>query len=360
MLKNLVYGFLCKFKMYNFYPGPSKNYPLIKDFATEAFASGILEKNHRSMPFMNLMEDCIRLLKKHLNIPSDYKVYFVSSATEAWEICAQSLFGNASVNFYYNGAFGEKWKNYSERIYPEVIGTRFGVNEKIVLDESFTGDVCLVANETSNGSQVNLDGYRERISESNLLYVDAVSSLGGINHTISDADVWISSSQKCFGLPSGMGIMIVSPMALERAKRVGDTKYYNSLLFIDENFEKLQTPYTPNILAVYLLKRLLENVPNIDQVSARLEERAHKLYSYFDNSDFFTPLVNNYEVRSSTVLALECSDLKGLDSHLNRYGITIGKGYGQWKDSTFRIANFPAIDNEEYDFLLEILTNFVK
>jgi phosphoserine aminotransferase len=346
--------------MYNFYPGPSKVYPLVKDFAKEAFENGILEENHRSEPFMQLLEDCTKLFKNHLNIPSDYKVFFVTSATEAWEICAQSLFGYAPVKFYYNGAFGEKWMKYSERIYGDVSEGKFSVDQKILLDTSFAGDVCIVANETSNGTQVNPADFKDVMSENSLLYVDAVSSLGGIDYEISDADVWISSSQKCFGLPSGMGIMLVSPKALARAKTLGDGKFYNSLLFIEENFDKLQTPYTPNILSVYLLKRLLENLPNIKEVSQNLVIRAKKLYEYFDSTESLKPLVLNNEVRSQTLVAIKCSDLKELQAYLAKNDITIGKGYGEWKDSTFRIANFPAIDNQEYDYLLEILSNFVR
>jgi phosphoserine aminotransferase len=346
--------------MYNFYPGPSKVYPMVKDFAKEAFENGILEKNHRSEPFMQLLEDCIKLFKNHLNIPSDYKVFFVSSATEAWEICAQSLFGNAPVKFYYSGAFGEKWMKYAERIHGDISEGKFDVNQKILPDTTFPGDVCLVANETSNGTQFNPVNFKNTMSENSLLYVDAVSSLGGVDYEISDADVWISSSQKCFGLPSGMGIMIVSPKALARAKEQGDRKFYNSLLFIEENFDKLQTPYTPNILSVYLLKRLLENLPNIKELSQNLKFRANRLYEYFDSTVSLKPLVLNNEVRSQTLVAIKCSDLKELQAYLAKKDITIGKGYGKWKDTTFRIANFPAIDNQEYDYLLEILSNFVS
>lgn len=333
---------------------------MAKDFAKEAFENGILEKNHRSEPFMHLLEDCITLLKNHLNIPSDYKVFFVSSATEAWEICAQSLFGKAPAKFYYNGAFGEKWMKYSEKIHSQVSGVKFELEDEILADASFVGDVCLVANETSNGTQVNPASFKDAMSDKSLLYVDAVSSLGGVDYQIRDADVWISSSQKCFGLPSGMGIMIVSPKAQARAKEIGDRNFYNSLLFVEENFNKHQTPYTPNILSVYLLKRLLENLPNIKEISNDLTIRAKMLYDHFDGLETLQPLISNGKVRSQTLVAITCSNLPELDAYLTKNRITIGKGYGEWKDSTFRIANFPSIDNQEYDYLLEILSNFVK
>jgi phosphoserine aminotransferase len=346
--------------MYNFYPGPSKIYPEVKNYALEAFDSGILEKNHRSTFFMHLLEDCIKLFKSHLNIPSNYKVFFVSSATEAWEICAQSIFGQAPVKFYYNGAFGKKWMEYSEKLHASIYVESFDLNQPFTDSYGFNGDVCLVSNETSNGSHVFPSVVNNFKSNNSLLFVDAVSSLGGVDYTIEDADVWISSSQKCFGLPSGLGILILSPKALAKAHEVNDSKFYNSLLFIKDNFDKFQTPYTPNILAIYLLKRLLENLTNVRFISQKISSRADMLYNFLDKQSYFKPLISNKKMRSDTVLTVACPDLPSLHSYLNSHNVTIGKGYGLWKDSTFRIANFPAIDDSEYEYLLDLLSSFAK
>lgn len=348
--------------MYNFYPGPSKVYPLVKHFAQEAFEIGILEKNHRSADFMNLLKECISLFKTHLNIPQNYKVFFTSSATECWEICAQSFLGVNAIQFYGNGAFGEKWEQYTRRIIPSSKYTSYGVDKEIPFVSYKNTDVLFVANETSNGTQVpisTIGRIYEEVGEG-LLVLDVVSSLGGVNYDISKGDIWISSSQKCFGLPAGMGIMVVSPKALHRAKQINDRRFYNSALFIEENFDKLQTPYTPNILSIYLLKRLMERLENVSIVSGRLNTRAKSLYDFFDSTITFMPLVNNHEVRSSTVITLNYTINDKFKEYLAKNGVTIGKGYGQWKDSSFRVANFPAIDDSEYDFLCELLSTFAQ
>jgi phosphoserine aminotransferase len=36
-------------------------------------------------------------------------------------------------------------------------------------------------------------------------------------------------------------------------------------------------------------------------------------------------------------------------------GITLGKGYGEWKNDTFRVANFPAITDSEFEYLMKAL-----
>ena len=345
--------------MYNFYPGPSKIYPEVKNFAIEAFQSGILERNHRSELFMELLSDTIRLFKHHLNIPEDYKVFFISSATEGWEICAQSFFGKFPVNFYYNGAFGEKWMVYTQRICGNVSGQRFGISDEPEIPDTGESDICMVVNETSNGSHINLSQMKRPQGEG-LLALDVVSSLGGVNYDFHKGDIWIASVQKCLGLPSGLGIMIVSPHAMRRAVELKERNHYNSVLFINENFSKFQTPYTPNILGIYLLKRNLEQLDSIYQISESLKTRAKTTYDVINSTPGLAPLIENETVQSPTVITVKSKDIFQWHNYFLENGVIVGKGYGQWRDDTFRIANFPAIKDYEFEKLFELIRNFVS
>lgn len=345
--------------MYNFYPGPSKLYPAIKTYALEAFESRILERNHRSEVFMDMMKQSIFNLKKHLNIPEEYSVFFTSSATESWEICTQSFLGEFPVSFYYNGAFGKKWALYTKRILGEVQEYSLDLEEKLAISPEPNADICIVANETSNGTHIDLESIAKPAGDG-LLALDVVSSLGGVDYDISQGDIWIASSQKCLGLPSGLGIMIVSPKAMQRARAKNEYNHYNSAIFLEENFGKFQTPYTPNILAIFMLKRHMETLDNVNQIAQRIDERAKKIYSFFDKQEIFQPLIKKDEGRSSTVIAVKTDNFNKLNQYLSDKNIIIGKGYGEWKSVTFRIANFPAIKDYEYDHLFEIISNFAK
>ena len=77
--------------MISFYPGPSRVHDEIPGYVKDAHKLGILSINHRSPEFVKMSEKTIRLLKQKLNIPKTYTVFFTSSATECWEIIAQSL-----------------------------------------------------------------------------------------------------------------------------------------------------------------------------------------------------------------------------------------------------------------------------
>lgn len=344
-----------------FYPGPSKLYPQVAEYLREAYESGLLSANHRSPRFMDLVRETYGLLREKLGIPADYGIYFVSSATECWEIIAQSLTERGSAHFF-NGAFGQKWAEYAEKLGKPVFRQPFGVDEDLTDRDDFRflaldhyDVVCLTHNETSNGTQLppeTLTAVRRTLSAvptGRLIALDATSSMAGVDFDWSLGDVWFASVQKCFGLPAGLALLLCSPKALHHAERIGDRARYNSLLFIHENAEKFQTHYTPNGLGVYLLNRVLRDVPPLAEVAETLRQRAAAWYQFLEDETDWQPLVKNPAVRSDTVLAVEGNpaDIRALKDRCAAAGITLGNGYGTWKDTTFRIANFPAIEEEE-------------
>lgn len=346
--------------MITFYPGPSKVYPQVEQYVSEAFASGLISSNHRSEGFMHLLEQTIADLKSKLEIPAGYEVYLVSSATECWEIIAQSLLIDSSLHIY-NGAFGEKWMEYTHRLSLRTSDAAFGLNETLLMDRSavFSRNelICVTQNETSNGTKIPenfLLDIRKKVD--NLIAVDATSSMAGVVLPWENADVWYASVQKCFGLPAGLAIMIVSPKAVERAIQVGERKHYNSLLFTRDNFLKFQTPYTPNILGIYLLGKVMQQVPPIDEVDKVTRKRAHDWYAFLLENGYEL-VVENTAVRSDTVIAVraEKERIAELKKASKNEGITLGNGYGKWKDTSFRIANFPAISDEEIAILKAFL-----
>lgn len=340
-----------------FYPGPSKVYPQVVKYLQEAFAEGILSVNHRSEECMNITRGAIGGLHEKLNIPADYHIYFISSATEAWEIIAQSLTRQKSIH-YYNGAFGEKWADYAEKLVIEIARIPFELNKLPDLQgfNNFDDMVCITQNETSNGTQIkDLIPFREAFPEA-MIAVDATSSLGGIELDFNDGDVWFASVQKCLGLPAGMAIMICSPRAVERAREINDRKFYNSLLFIHDNFQKFQTHYTPNVLSIYLLNKIMLNVDNISIISENTKQRADKWYDFFASIGM-KYAAQNPAIRSDTVITIEgtSEQIQAIKTLTKAHGITIGNGYGSWKNTTFRIANFPAIEDFEIEALMNIL-----
>ncbi len=351
--------------MISFYPGPSQVHKEIPSYVAEAYESGIISENHRSKRFMKLYKSTVKLLQKRLEIPEDYNVLFVSSATECWEIVAQSLITKNSFHFF-NGAFGEKWYNYTRKLHPLAIGYRFGEDveispENLDLTGTEAGVICITQNETSNGTQVHneqIGAFRNAFNE-HLIAVDATSSMGGIYLDFQQADVWYASVQKCFGLPAGMGILVVSPDALKRATEINEQKHYNSLTFMQANAIKFQTHYTPNVLGIYLLNQTLRKSKNIHKIHKRLEKRAGKLTSLIHSKSGWELMIDNDKVRSTTVFTIrgESKAIKSLKQQAQKAGLILGNGYGPYADDTFRIANFPATDRSDWKKLKDFLSS---
>ncbi|MCF0060780.1 aminotransferase class V-fold PLP-dependent enzyme [Dyadobacter chenwenxiniae] len=349
--------------MITFYPGPSKVYDEVGQYLQEAFDSGVISANHRSTAFMQMLEGAIGNLKTKLNVPDDYEVYFVSSATECWEIIAESLISDGSLHIY-NGAFGEKWMEYTQKLTGAARSFPFETNEdpkpNAGIMPSANEVICITHNETSNGTALTSEFLNTlRAQSDNIIAVDATSSMAGVILPWESADIWYGSVQKCFGLPAGMGVMIVSPKAVELAIAIGNRSHYNSLLFIRDNFLKFQTPYTPNTLGIYLMGRVMQQVAPIKTVARQTLERAQDWYSFLPENGY--QLLVEYEaVRSETVMAVKDTKerIEAIKKAGLQEGIVLGNGYGEDKETSFRIANFPAISDIEIQTLKDFLVFF--
>ncbi len=354
-------------KLFNatFYPGPSRIYDQVPAFAADAFAKGILSMNHRSAAFEEMYRLTRARLFDFLNVPDGYHLAFVSSATECWEIIAQSLVEKQTTHLY-NGDFGKKWFEISKNLKPESEEIDFSVDTLLkpeILDIPLENEwICLTQNETANGTQIHdevLGAFRKAFIDQ-YIAVDATSSLGGIDLTIGNADLWFASVQKCFGLPSGLGLVIYSDAVVQKAESIGENRHYNSFLNIHQNSLKNQTHYTPNVLDIYLLFRLLETLSNSQEIGKKTETRAKHLYSYFQGYSEFQPISQNPFCYSDTVLAFEgepdfISELKKV---AGQNGLILGNGYGSMKNNSFRVANFPAISDREIEELVRFFDKF--
>ncbi len=351
--------------MISFYPGPSRVHDEIPKYVKDAFAAGIMSINHRSDDFVSMSEKTIKLLKQKLNIPRNYTVFFTSSATECWEIIAQSVVTDKSYHLY-NGSFGQKWFDYTKRIHPLAEPLPFDVNEKLdpkkLIFDLKEGIICITQNETSNGTQVSNAIIRaiKKNNPSYLLAIDATSSMAGIDLDFKSADIWLASVQKCFGLPAGLGLMVCSPQAIERVKTINEKNHYNSLTFMTEMMDKWQTPFTPNVLGIYLLMRVLENTEAIKTTHDLIEERYNKWINFLKSRKNIRHFVSEEAVQSYTVIPVTADEqtIAAIKKSAKKEGILLGEGYGNYKPVTFRIANFPALKEKEIKTLMKFLEKY--
>ncbi len=351
--------------MISFYPGPSRLYSEIPMFMQKACAQGVLSINHRSPEFVEISKKTTALFKEKLNVPEDYTLFFTSSATECWEIIAQSLVQHKSYHLY-NGAFGEKWLENTRKLKPNSTGKQFEIEEALLVERyPIPEDAELIAitqNETSNGTAISntlIQSYRLKYPDK-LIAVDATSSMAGVLLDFSNADIWYASVQKCFGLPAGLAVMICAPSVIHKANVIGADNHYNSLISMAERMRDYQTTYTPNVLNIFLLMSVLESIPSIKELDIETRRKAKNWYDFIATSGAYELLIKNETVRSGTVIAItgKAERIANVKKEAKAVGLLLGNGYGKWKSDTFRIANFPAIEPQEINKLKDFLTTF--
>lgn len=348
-----------------FTPGPSQIYPSLEKHIKNAVKESIPSISHRSEKFHEIFKSVNDSIHELLDVPEDYAVFFLSSATEAMERIIQNTVERKSFHFV-NGSFSKKFYE---------IGLNLGKNS--IAETSEMGEWCdvtkakispnteLIAftqNETSTGVSIpihDIESIAGRYPKA-LIAVDIVSSVPYVNLHFKKLDCVFFSVQKGFGLPAGLGVLIVSPRALEKAeslrKRNISTGSYHSFSALYNQYKKYQTPETPNVLNIYLLEKIARDMlsKGIKEIRRETNEKAAIIYDFFEKQTDFSFFVKDPKIRSKTVIVISTPNgSKPIIDSVKEKGVIIGSGYGEMKERQIRIANFPAHQMKDINRLLK-------
>lgn len=346
----------------SFNVGPSQLDAAVPGLLQEIAASGLLSLSHRGREFEAVYAEAEAGLRSQLDVPSDYRVYFVSSATESWSVLAECLVRERALHVW-SGSFGERWAQQAQRLHPATVSLRFGVNEDpadLLLPAAAGIElVALTHNETSNTTRLSDDfirAMRERYPAA-IVAVDVTSSLGGDALPWSAADVWFGSVQKCLGLPAGLGVLICGPRAVARAAELNVQQQYNNLVAMEKYAQKRQTTHTPNVLGIALLAGVLRSRAPIAEVASTLAKRAEAYYKLIEGHSVLRPLVSREASRSMVTIGVqaEAEVIERVKAEARAQGLLVASGYGEWKPTSLRIANFPALGEADVARLMAFL-----
>ena len=345
-----------------FTPGPSQLFFSVPDHLKEGINNDIFSISHRSKKFKKIYESCITKLRTFLEIPENYNICFLSSANEIWERIIHNLVLESSTHLV-NGAFSKKFYDFAKMNKidaKEFFYDRVEYNEDDLVDDEL---VALTLNETSRGIMCDSDkisSIRNKL-ENSLVALDCVSGLPSIPFNISDVDTFYFSVQKCFGLPSGLGVWVYNEKCLEKNKSISDKKItgtYHSLKTLHNKTLNFQTPETPNVLAIFLLSRVLDDMIKIgkDRIIRETNYKSSLLYNTIKQSNLLKEYIENKSIQSKTVIVADTEkDSDYFIENLRRKNLIIGKGYGS-TNNQIRIANFPSHSKESIELLCDELT----
>lgn len=124
--------------------------------------------------------------------------------------------------------------------------------------------MAITHNETSTGLINDLPALTEVVKRHDkLCFVDGVSSMGGTEVKVGEwsIDIMFSSSQKCFGVPPGLGIGSVSERALEVSAGMPNKGWYFDLMVWEKSHAAGKgTPMTSTIPQVAGLNAALRMI----------------------------------------------------------------------------------------------------
>lgn len=349
-----------------FTPGPSGLYYTVDQHLKKALKTGIGSISHRGNQFREIYKQVDINLRALLNLPDNYTILFTNSATEVWDLSAESLVADQSLHIV-NGAFSEKFYKVVKSSGKEAMITEsaWGTFPEIEYEKVKQADlIALTHNETSTGVSTPLDTIY-KIREANpeaIITIDAVSSLPYLDIDYSKIDSLYVSVQKCFGLPAGLGVWLVNDRTLKKAEEVNKgikgMKSYHNLLALNKYAVDFQTVSTPNVLNIYLLAQVTSDMLNrsLQLIRSEIKYKAAIFYKMIDSHSKLKPFVTDKSLRSDTIIVLNSNEFTApIISFLESKHMVIGTGYGKHKTDQVRIANFPTHSKEQFEMLTDLV-----
>lgn len=350
----------------NFTPGPSQLYFTVENHMRQAFRDGIASLSHRSKEFEAFFQETTSGLKELLGIPADFHIFFTGSATEIWERSLQNLVADQSLHFV-NGAFSKRYYEIAAQLGKSPLQVEAEKGKGFDLNVEAKAGVELIAlthNETSTGVCLPvafINQFKTKFPDS-LIIVDAVSSLPYPQFDYTKIDSVFFSVQKGFGLPAGLGVWIVNDRCIAKAESLSSKGIsigtYHNLPTLLSNAKKNQTPETPNVLAIYLLGKVVQDLlrRGIQTIRKETEYKAAILYQALTNHHLMKPFVEEPTLRSQTVIVAETGEYtERIVKHLQKHHLHPGDGYGSKKKNQLRFANFPTHSKEAFERLVDLL-----
>lgn len=345
-----------------FTPGPAATHPELADWMQDALEQQLLSTSHRSKTYVAVQRKAVQELRTLFSLPKDWNIFFFSSATEIWERLLQNCALGLSYHFV-NGAFSERFYRFSRDLHllseANIVDWGKGFDFSNITLPQNTGLIHFTHNETSTGVMLQEeDIYRFRPYSRALITVDMVSSApyAKINFNMIDAAYF--SVQKAFGLPPGLGVLLLGPRPLIREEKIRSsgrtTGTYHSFLQLKKYADKYQTPETPNILGMFLLGKVCEsmNAKGVETIRKETEEKADFLYEYFTKHPDCKLFIKKPSCQSKTVIVVKHKRAASLRKALEERGLMVGDGYGKMAGKQIRIANFPATSMEDMKMLI--------
>jgi alanine-glyoxylate transaminase/serine-glyoxylate transaminase/serine-pyruvate transaminase len=254
-----------------------------------------------------------------------------------------------------NGVFGERMVDVAGRCGADVVrvDAPWGqpVDPQALLDAHAEPKVIAVVHaETSTGVRNDI-GCLHAGHQDSLLLVDCVTSLGGLPVEIDGwgVDLAYSGTQKCLGAPPGLSPFTAGPRALERLNARPRSWYLDLNMIANYVMGEGGRAYhhTAPISAIFSLHAALGAVldEGLEESWARHKACGEALQAGLEDLDFRLFAAEGHRLPQLTSVWVPLERLPdGMDEAaarralLDRYGIEVGSGLGEFAGKVWRIG----------------------
>ncbi len=277
-------------KKYNFYAGPS----ILPDVALEAAAKAIfdfdgtgvslLSISHRTKEFQSVLDEAKSLFRELLNIPDNYKIYFVGggASTQFFHIPANFLKTKAG---YVNTGVWTKKAIKEAKFYGEVDVTassedrNFSYIPKGFAIPADLDYLYICTNNTIYGTEYKCD-----IDSPVPLIADMSSDILSRPIDVSKYALIYGGAQKNLA-PAGVAFVIIRDDMLERVARPLPT-----MMNVNTHVDNDSMFNTPPVFPIFVLRetlRWMKSIGGMDEMYRRNKEKAALLYDEIDRNAMF-------------------------------------------------------------------------
>jgi len=337
-----------------FIPGPTN----VPERVLRALSGSMID--HRGPEFPALSQGLFRDMKKIFKTEEGQVFIFPSSGTGAWEATLlNTLSPGDRVLTSSFGTFSHLWVAMCQRLGLKVDGIEVEWGQGVPLEryaavleadvKKEIKAVLVCQNETATGVTSDVAGVRkilDSLDHPALLFVDGVSSIASIDFRMDEwgVDCAVTGSQKGLMLPAGLGIVAVSPKALDARKRAGLKRCYFDFEDMIQTNADGWFPYTPALGLFYGLREsldmlLAEGLENVFARHHRLAEGVRRAVKAWD----MKLCAKGPEWESDTVSAIvvpEGHDAREvIGTAYNTYNLALGAGLMELAGRVFRIGH---------------------
>lgn len=293
-------------RVYNFSAGPSVlSLPVLEKAQKELVNYGdagmsVMEMSHRSAVYEAIIEEAEALVREVMAVPDDYAVLFLQGgATTQFAMVPLNLMtGNGQADYIDTGSWTQKAIKEAARYGKvNVIASSKPENFNHIPEIPAVNpdaDYCyMVSNNTIFGTRIAPD----RLPETGgvPLVADMSSNILSEAYDVSKFGLIFAGAQKNMGIAGVTTVIIRNDLIGEAMDCTPTMLKYKTHADAKSLFN------TPPCYAIYITKLVMEwlkglgGIPAIQEIN---EHKAHLLYDYLDDTDFYQATVANPEDRS--------------------------------------------------------------